>query len=464
MHGSDLLAQIGQQISGITADSRAVEPGMIFAALPGAKFDGGAFIAQAVASGAVAVLAPEGTIWPSGVPERRLITSANPRRDLALIAAELAGPGPDCVVAVTGTNGKTSTVDFLRQIWTLSGQKAASLGTLGVIAPGHAGGGGLTTPDPVALAQTMAMLAREGVTHAAIEASSHGLHQSRLDGVAIRAAGFTNLTRDHLDYHHTMAEYRAAKLRLFDTLLPEGADAFAADVLDAETLAALRDIAAHRRLKLRVIGVESATARPDGQILRLNGREVFLPLAGRFQADNVAMASALAETTGIADPLALFGQLHGVRGRLELAATLPNGAAAYVDYAHTPDAIERLIAALRPHTLGRLLIVFGAGGDRDPGKRPLMGLAAKAADVAIITDDNPRSEDPASIRAAVRAAIPTALEIGDRAAAIAAGLEMLRAGDVLVVAGKGHEPGQIVGNTTLPFDDASVIRQLAGAA
>ncbi len=464
MPGNEILRRIGLTFSGITADSRAVKPGMIFAALPGAKLDGTAFIAQAVASGAVAVLAPDGTIWPQDVPQRRLITSANPRRDLALIAAELAGPGPDCVVAVTGTNGKTSTVDFLRQLWTLSGRKAASLGTLGVIAPGHAGGGGLTTPDPVALAQTMAMLAREGVTHAAIEASSHGLHQSRLDGVAIGAAGFTNLTRDHLDYHHTMAEYRAAKLRLFDILLPEGADAFAADVLDAETLAALRDIAAHRRLKLRVVGVESATARPDGQILRLNGREVFLPLAGRFQADNVAMAAALAETTGIADPITLFGQLHGVRGRLERAAMLPNGAAAYVDYAHTPDAIERLIAALRPHTSGRLVIVFGAGGDRDPGKRPLMGLAAKAADVAIITDDNPRSENPTSIRAAIRAAIPNALEIGDRAAAIAAGLEMLRAGDVLVVAGKGHELGQTVGNTTLPFDDAAVIRQLAGVA
>ena len=463
MPANEILARIGLTITGITADSRAVKPGMIFVALPGAKADGTAFIAQAVASGAAAVLAPIGTVWPQNVPPRPLITSATPRRDLALLAAALAGPQPECVVAVTGTNGKTSTVDFLRQLWALSGQKAASLGTLGVVAPGHAGGGGLTTPDPVALAHTLAMLAREGVTHAAMEASSHGLHQSRLDGVAIRAAGFTNLTRDHLDYHHTMAEYRAAKLRLFDTLLPEGAPAFAADVLDADTLDALRRIAATRRLDLRVIGVQSATARPDGQVLNLFGREVFLPLAGRFQADNVAMAAALATATGIADPLALLGRLHGVRGRLELAATLPHGAAAYVDYAHTPDAIERLIAALRPHTTGRLVIVFGAGGDRDPGKRPLMGQAAMAADVAIITDDNPRSENPATIRAAIRAAIPDALEIGDRAAANAAGLEMLRAGDVLVVAGKGHELGQIVGQTTLPFDDAAVIRQLAGS-
>jgi len=473
MRGSELFASIGLpapaelarlDISGITADSRAVRPGMLFAALPGTKADGTGFIGQAVAAGAVAVLAPEGTAWPAGVPPRPLIEAVQPRLKLARIAACLAGPAPDSVVAITGTNGKTSSVDFLRQFWTLSGLQAASLGTLGVIAPGHAGGGGLTTPDPVALAETMAMLAREGVTHAALEASSHGLDQYRLDGVAIAAAGFTNLTRDHLDYHGTMDAYRAAKLRLFQELLPDGAPAVASDTLDADTLEALRDIAARRRLMLRVVGPDACVARPDGQEIRAFGRDVFLPLAGRFQADNAVLAAALAETTGVDDPLALFGHLTGVRGRMELAAKLPNRAAAYVDYAHTPDAIARLIAALRPHTAGRLVIVFGAGGDRDPGKRPLMGVAATAADIAIVTDDNPRSEDPATIRAAIRAAIPDAIEIGDRAQAIAAGLSMLGAGDVLVVAGKGHELGQIVAGTTLPFDDAAVIRALAGVA
>ena len=473
MRGSELFASIGLpapaelariEIGGITADSRAVRPGMIFAALPGTKADGSGFIGQAVAAGAVAVLASEGTAWPAGVPPRPLIEAAHPRLKLACIAACLAGPAPECVVAVTGTNGKTSSVDFLRQFWTLSGLHAASLGTLGVIAPGHAGGGGLTTPDPVALAETMATLAHEGVTHAALEASSHGLDQYRLDGVAIAAAGFTNLTRDHLDYHGTMSAYRTAKLRLFQELLPDGAPAVASDTLDADTLAALHDIAARRRLMLRVVGPETCIARPDGQDIRAFGRNVFLPLAGRFQADNAVLAAALAETTGVDDPLALFGRLTGVRGRMELAAKLPNGAAAYVDYAHTPDAIARLIAALRPHTQGRLVIVFGAGGDRDPGKRPLMGVAATAADIAIVTDDNPRSENPAAIRAAIRAAIPEAIEIGDRAQAIAAGLSMLGAGDVLVVAGKGHELGQIVAGTTLPFDDAAVIRSLAGVA
>jgi UDP-N-acetylmuramoyl-L-alanyl-D-glutamate--2,6-diaminopimelate ligase len=473
MRGTELFASFGltapadlarRTITGISADSRDIQPGMIFAALPGAKLDGRSFIAAAVAAGALAVLAPQGAEWPAGVPPRPLIAVPNPRQLLARIAARLAGRAPECVVAVTGTNGKTSTVDFLRQLWTLSGRRAASLGTLGLIAPGHHGGGGLTTPDAVALANTMAQLARDGVTRTAIEASSHGLDQFRLDGVAIAAAGFTNLTRDHLDYHVTMEAYRDAKLRLFRELLPDGAAAVASDTLDAATLALLREIAAARRQRLRVVGPQNCVARPDGQDIRIAGREVFLPLAGRFQADNAALAAALAEETGIADPLALFGALRGVRGRMELAARLPNGAAAYVDYAHTPDALSRLIAALRPHTEGRLAIVFGAGGDRDPGKRPLMGEAAKAADIAIVTDDNPRGEDPALIRAAIRAAIPDALEIGDRERAIAAGLEMLRPGDVLVVAGKGHEPGQIVGSVTLPFDDASVIRKLAGAA
>lgn len=463
-------------ITGLTADSRQVAPGFLFAALPGARADGRRFIADAVAQGAAAVLAPQGTEWPPGVPPRPLILHAEPRRALALLAAAHAGKQPDNVIAVTGTNGKTSTVDFLRQLFTLAGLPAASLGTLGLIAPGHAGGGGLTTPDPVALAETLAQLARQGVRHAALEASSHGLDQYRLDGVRLTAAGFSNLTRDHLDYHGGMADYRAAKLRLFAELLPEGALAVANADMDGETFAALTDIAARRKLDLRTVGLAGTAVRllgttmlPHGQIIDIETqgarRQVELRLPGRFQADNVLLAAALADAIGLRHVWDFAPRLQGVRGRMELAVTLENGAAAYVDYAHTPDALERLLLALRPHTAGKLICVFGAGGDRDAGKRALMGqAAARLADMPIITDDNPRTEDPALIRAAIRAACPGALEIGDRAAAIAAGMNALRAGDVLVVAGKGHEQGQTIGKTVLPFDDASTIRALAGAA
>ncbi len=462
-------------ITGITADSRAVKPGDLFAALPGARADGTRFIAEAVARGAAAVLAPPGTAWPAGVPPRPLIQDAEPRRALARLAAARAGVQPDCVVAITGTNGKTSTAEFLRQIAGAS-RPAASLGTLGVIAPGRTGGGGLTTPDPVTLADTLAALAREGVRLAALEASSHGLDQFRLDGVRLRAAGFTNLTRDHLDYHGSLDAYRAAKLRLFGALLPPGAPVLVSTALDATTRRALDAIAAARGLPLGSVGEDGSAIRllravphPAGQHLELEaaGRriEADLPLPGRFQADNALLAAALAGAVGVPGPLDRLATLTGVRGRMELAATLPNGAAVYVDYAHTPDALERLLAALRPHTAGRLHIVFGAGGDRDRGKRPLMGEAAhRLADVATVTDDNPRTEDPAAIRAAVRAACPGAREVADRAAAIAAAMDALRPGDVLAVAGKGHEQGQTVGTTTLPFDDASVVRALAGVA
>ncbi len=456
----------GVAISGITADSRAVRPGFMFAALPGAKQDGRRFIADAVARGAVAVLAPQGTAWPEGVAPRPLVTDADPRARLARIAVELAGDMPAHIVAVTGTNGKTSTVDFLRQIFLLSGRKAASLGTLGVIAAGVPAVETLTTPDAVTLANTLADLAALGVTHAAVEASSHGIEQSRLDGLTIAAAGFTNLTRDHLDYHGGMAAYRAAKLRLFETLLPRAAPAVAMADMDRETLASLRAIALRRGLDLRLVGVAESRALPGGQEIAVNfsggRRSVRLGLPGRFQADNAVLAAALAEAVGVPDALAFLPVLLGVRGRLERAAVLANGAAAYVDYAHTPDAIERVLAALRPHA-ARLVIVFGAGGDRDAGKRPLMGAAAsRFADVAIVTDDNPRSENPASIRAAIMAACSSGIEIADRRAAIAAGLDMLGPHDVLVVAGKGHEQGQIIGEMKIPFDDAAVIRELAG--
>jgi UDP-N-acetylmuramoyl-L-alanyl-D-glutamate--2,6-diaminopimelate ligase len=463
-------------IAGVTADSRHVVPGDLFAALPGTRVDGRTFIADAVERGAVAILAPPGTAWPPGVPPRPVIFDAEPRQCLARIAAVLAGPQPQTVVAVTGTNGKTSSVEFTRQLWASSGVKAASLGTLGLIAEGFDPGPGLTTPDPVSLAETLAGLARHGVTRAAMEASSHGLDQFRLDGVRLAAAAFTNLTRDHLDYHGTLEAYRQAKLRLFEVLLPAGAPAVAHADMDPATLAALRDISARRRLDLRTVGERGerfrlieAWPRADGQDLTVEAggmrRAVALNLPGRFQADNALIAAALADALGMGDALDRLALLRGVRGRMECAAVLPNGATAYVDYAHTPDALERLLTALRPHTVGRLHVVFGAGGDRDRGKRPLMGAAAAAlADVAIVTDDNPRGEDPAAIRTAVMAACSGAREIGDRAAAIEAALNGLDAGDVLVVAGKGHEQGQTVAGVVLPFDDVSVIRRLVGGA
>ncbi len=464
------------EVLGVTADSRQAQAGALFVAIPGARADGRAFIADAVSRGAVAVIAPPGTEWPPGVPPRPLIEDSEPRRRLAQIAALLAGLQPKTLVAVTGTNGKTSTVEFLRQLWTLSGHPAASLGTLGVTAPGFAAGPGLTTPDPVALSGTLAELARAGVQHAALEASSHGLDQFRLDGLRLAAAAFTNLTRDHLDYHGSMAAYRAAKLRLFSELLPEGGSVVASTTLDAESFSGLQEIAGRRRLDVRTVGEDGAFLRlvsakplPQGQVLQIacaghrHRLEVALP--GRFQADNVLTAAALAMATGVANALDLLPSLTGVRGRMELAARLPNGAAVYVDYAHTPDALERLLTALRPHTHGRLHVVFGAGGDRDPGKRPLMGAAAaRFADVAIVTDDNPRSEDPAKIRAAVLEGCAGGIDIGGREAAIAAALSGLAPGDVLAVAGKGHEQGQTIAGATLPFDDVSVVRRLAGVA
>jgi len=459
-------------LTGVTADSRAVRPGMLFAALPGARADGCGFIGDAVARGAAVVLAPIGTRWPADVPVRPMLLDAEPRRALARLAALQAGPQPERIVAITGTNGKTSTAEFLRQILAESGIEAASLGTLGLVTGTSTGSPGLTTPDPVALAETLAALRREGVQAVALEASSHGLDQFRLDGVRLAAAGFSNLTRDHLDYHGSTEAYRAAKLRLFDELLPPGAPVVVSTALEPVTMAALEGIAARRGLALHRVGAGGdllrllrAIPRPGGQVLEIDAdgvrREVALPLPGRFQADNALLAAGLAIVTGTLDALDRLSRLHGVRGRMELAATLANGAAVYVDYAHTPDALDRVLAALRPHTAGRLHVVFGAGGDRDAGKRPLMGAAARAADRAIVTDDNPRGENPAAIRRAVLAALPGAIEIGDRAAAIAAAMNGLGRGDVLVVAGKGHEQGQTVGGTVLPFDDAATVRGLA---
>jgi UDP-N-acetylmuramoyl-L-alanyl-D-glutamate--2,6-diaminopimelate ligase len=448
-------------VKGLAVSSQAVQPGFLFAALPGKVTDGRRFIADAVARGAAAVLAPLDTDWPPGVPPVPLILVENPRARLAELAVEFAGKMPKRLVAVTGTNGKTSTVDFLRQIFTLAGRNAASLGTLGLIAPGMPNVQTLTTADPITTARHLAELARHGVTDVALEASSHGLEQNRLDGLRFNAAGFTNLTRDHLDYHGSMAAYAAAKLRLFELLIPRDAVAAAMADLEPSTLAKLREITAKRRIELELVQIGHCVPLPGGQEVFAENRSVILNLPGRFQADNAILAATLAGMMGVPNAMSYLPRLVGVRGRLERALALENGAAAYVDYAHTPDAIARVLSALRPHATGRLVIVFGAGGDRDAGKRPLMGAAAAAgADAVIVTDDNPRSENPALIRAAILASCPGALEIGDRRAAIAAGLDMLRAGDVLVVAGKGHEQGQIVAGEVLPFDDASVIREL----
>ncbi|GAN86734.1 UDP-N-acetylmuramoyl-L-alanyl-D-glutamate--2,6-diaminopimelate ligase [Komagataeibacter intermedius] len=463
-------------ITGITADSRAVRPGMIFAALHGTHMDGRSYIPQAVAGGAVAVLLD---MSPHDVPAGIVaIRVPDARRTLAQVARVLTPHVPECIAAVTGTNGKTSTVEFLRQIWTLRGDAAGTIGTLGAVAPCVLPDCGpvLTTPDSVGLMRLLGAMAENGVGHVAIEASSHGLEQRRLDGLTPYAAGFSNLTRDHLDYHGTTEHYRAAKLRLFDTILPEGGIAAINADMDVATCAAITDIARRRDLVLRSTGEQGATLRllearptPTGQVLRIATaameHEVTVPLVGRFQVDNMLLAAAMADrdVDGPDRSVPLLARLRGVRGRMEQVAVLSSGAAAYVDYAHTPDALERLLRSLRPHTRGRLVVVMGAGGDRDRGKRPVMGeTATRLADRVIVTDDNPRTEQPAAIRAAIMAAAPGATEIGDRRQAIAAGLDMLDAGDVLVVAGKGHEQGQIVGRDVLPFDDATVIRGLMG--
>lgn len=456
-------------ISGLTADSRAVEPGMVFAALPGWKLDGRDFITDALARGAAAVLAPEGTALPADAPQQAvLIVAAEPKRAFARMAGAFFGRQPEVVAAVTGTNGKTSTANFARQLWQHMGHASASIGTLGVVGDGWSIDGKLTTPDPVQLHRLLADCADRGVTHLCMEASSHGLDQHRLSGVTLAAGGFTNLSRDHLDYHGTMDAYLAAKAKLFGEAIGEGGAA----VLNADIpeYAALRATAEAARLRvisygaagetLAVLGNEP-TAHGQRLSLRVAGEAltVELPLAGTFQAENALCALGLVIGCG-AEPLRaarLLERLTGVPGRLQLAATRGNGAAVYVDYAHTPDALETVLEALRPHASGKLVCVFGAGGDRDRGKRPVMGeVAARLADVAIVTDDNPRTEDAAAIRAEVMAGCPGALEIGDRRSAIRAAVACLDGpGDVLLMAGKGHERGQTVGTVVHPFDDVA---------
>lgn len=464
-------------VEGVTADSRKVGPGFLFAALPGSKVDGKEFAAKAVAAGAVAVIAAE-DMPGLGVP---VIVTPDPRRVYALAAKAFWGAQPPVVVAVTGTNGKTSVAAFCRQIFNRAGRKAASMGTLGVRATGpgldeQLTPPGLTTPDAADVARLMSELAALGVTHLAMEASSHGIDQRRLDGAALTAAGFLNLTQDHLDYHHTMEAYREAKLRLFEELLPR--DKIAVLNADSDAYGAFAAAAVASGQSILSVGeagqglrLVERTPTPEGQRLTVEADgvtyDVRLPLAGAFQASNVLVAAGLCIAAGErpADVMAALETLEGAPGRLQRIGTGRKGGEAYVDYAHTPDGLETVLKSLRPHVTGKLIVVFGAGGDRDNTKRPLMGqAAAQFADIAIVTDDNPRSEDPSSIRAQILAAVPGAREIGDRRAAIVTGVGLLGEGDVLVVAGKGHEQGQIVGSTVHPFDDvAEVAAALEGA-
>ncbi|HEY4163261.1 MAG TPA: UDP-N-acetylmuramoyl-L-alanyl-D-glutamate--2,6-diaminopimelate ligase [Dongiaceae bacterium] len=460
------------EIAGLTADSRKVAPGYLFAALPGVQADGRDYVPAALKAGASALLLPEGS--RIAVPDDvAVLTALNPRRALAFMAARFAGAQPKIIAAVTGTSGKTSTTVFARQLWTLLGHRAGSLGTIGVVAPGYERSESLTTPDPIELHAMLAELARHNVDHLAIEASSHGLDQYRLDGVQLAAAAFTNLSRDHLDYHPTMDVYLAAKLRLFSELLPAGAAA----VVNADSDASGEVIASARRRGHRLIrfgrkGEEIRLVRQvpgaAGQVLELEvfgkNYDVTFPVVGLFQAENLLAALGLVIGAG-ADPAKTIGmvcRLTGVHGRIEHVATTPSGGAVYVDYAHKPAGLEAVLTALRPHAEGKLVVLFGCGGDRDPGKRPQMGeIATRLADRVIVTDDNPRTEDAVSIRAAVLKGAPGALEIGDRAEAIRGAMQALESGDLLVIAGKGHETYQIIGHTKLPFDDSAVAKQMA---
>jgi UDP-N-acetylmuramoyl-L-alanyl-D-glutamate--2,6-diaminopimelate ligase len=456
-------------VTGFAIDHRKVAPGTIFGAFEGARFNGEDFIPAAVKAGAIAVVArPEAVV--EGAAH---IADANPREKFARLAAKFFAPFPETAVAVTGTNGKTSTVEMTRQLWRMAGFHAASIGTLGVTTADERVSTGLTTPDIVTFLSNVAGLAREGVSHVAFEASSHGLSQYRTEGLPVRAAAFTNLSRDHLDYHGDMETYFHAKMRLFADVLD--LDGTAVVWADDPNALRIEDLARQRGNRLVTVGEHGETLRlvsrdptllGQGLAIEAEGRthKVMLPLIGAYQAANALTAAGLVIATGgdVAATIANLARLQPVRGRLERAVITQAGAPVYVDYAHTPDALEAAIAALKPHTKGRLILMFGAGGDRDTGKREPMGQAAAAgADVVIVTDDNPRGEDPATIRAQVLKGAPEALEIGDRRAAIATAIEMAGAEDIVLLAGKGHEQGQIVGDLVLPFDDVTVARECA---
>ncbi|MFP3544569.1 UDP-N-acetylmuramoyl-L-alanyl-D-glutamate--2,6-diaminopimelate ligase [Rhizobium sp. SIMBA_035] len=454
------------EISGLTADSRRAGPGMAFVAVAGTKADGASFIADAAKNGAAVAITSQPV--EASIP---VLAVKESRRFLSLAAANFYGKQPATMVAVTGTAGKTSVASFTRQIWAHAGHPAAMIGTTGVVSPTRNDYGSLTTPDPVSLHKLLAELADEGVTHASMEASSHGLDQSRLDGVKLAAAAFTNLGRDHMDYHPTIEDYMAAKMRLFDTLLPKGAPAiiFADDAWSAQAIKAATD-AGH---DVRTVGrkgdyltLKRVEHFRHKQVAEVHvGGEIFevdIPLAGDFQIANALVAAGLAMSTGVPAKVAMAAleKLQGASGRLELVGHTHDGALAYVDYAHKPDALENVLNSVRPFTTGRVVVVFGCGGDRDKGKRPIMGeIACRLADVVIVTDDNPRSEDAATIRAEIMAAATCATEIADRSLAISKAVAMLKAGDTLIVAGKGHEEGQTIGSVTLPFSDHAEVRE-----
>ncbi len=463
------------EVGGVSADTRAVKCGDIFVAIAGGKADGLNFVAAAIAAGAAAVVAERS-------PEKELpanigfVKVSNARRTLALMAARFFPRQPRTIAAITGTSGKTSVAAFTRQIWTALGHRAASIGTIGIVSPRGETYGSLTTPDPVALHRSLDALAADGVTHLAIEASSHGLDQYRLDGLRVAAGAFTNITRDHLDYHPSFEAYLAAKLRLFESLVePGGAAVIEADHDHAEAVIAA---AKARGLKIISVGRKGTGIRLVGsaaegfaQVLQIEhaGKtfRVRLPLVGEFQVENALVAAGLAIATG-GEAGAVLGALEhltGAKGRLELVGA-NRGAPIFIDYAHKPDALAKALDALRSTATGRLVVVFGAGGDRDRGKRPLMGaVAAAKADRVIVTDDNPRSENPAAIRAAIMAAVPSAAEIADRREAIRSAISALGVGDVLLIAGKGHETGQIIGDRVVPFSDheavAAALKELA---
>jgi UDP-N-acetylmuramoyl-L-alanyl-D-glutamate--2,6-diaminopimelate ligase len=458
------------QVTGFAIDHRKVAPGTIFGAFRGARVNGEDYIPAAIAAGAIAVVTRPGVTVTGAVA----VHADEPRAVFARLAARFFAPFPAVTVAITGTNGKTSTAELTRQLWHQAGHVAASIGTLGVTTAADQVSTGLTTPDVVTFLANMAGLQREGITHASFEASSHGLDQYRTEGLPVAAAAFTNLSRDHLDYHGSMAAYFAAKLRLFtDVVDANGAVVVWAD--DGDWSAKVIAAGEARRLRILTVGqagttlrLISRTATPLGQRLEIEAAgksyTVALPLIGAYQAANALVSAGLVIATGggIAATLSNLARVQPVRGRLERAVITRAGAPVYVDYAHTPDALEAAAAALRPHTRGRLIMVFGAGGDRDQGKRPLMGkTAAQVADLVIVTDDNPRSEAAAAIRAAILMAAPGARDIADRRSAIAAAIAEAGADDVVLVAGKGHEQGQIVGDQVLPFDDVQVVRACA---
>ena len=466
-------------VTGLAVDSRKVQPGFLFAALAGSKADGASFVADAVNRGATTILAAPDAALPPLASDIVVVRDANPRQRIALMAATFAGAQPGTIAAVTGTNGKSSTVHFVRQIWSALGRKAASVGTLGIVSPGFGREAGLTTPDPVQLHADLATLAREGVTHLAIEASSHGLDQHRLDGLNLVAAAFTNLTHEHLDYHPSMDAYFAAKARLFEELLPPGATAVVN--ADSDRAEALAGICRRRGLRFWSYGARGRELRllrdeptSGGQHLELElfgtRHEVDLPLVGGFQASNAlaALGLVLATVDDTARATAALATLTGAPGRLQLVARHRNGAAIYVDYAHKPEALETVLKTLRPFARGRLVVVFGCGGDRDRGKRPVMGeIATRLADLTIVTDDNPRSEEPSDIRAEIVRGIPLERKNWreariDRREAIVEGIMALRGpDDLLLIAGKGHETGQTIKGVTHPFDDAEMARELA---